>query len=82
MPTEDTDVVVKLKSETKGVIEPRLVRWIAFIVITLSLIACTVLCILAIWNFTESNAVWRAIATFVVVSGATAIFTFINERLG
>jgi Na+-transporting NADH:ubiquinone oxidoreductase subunit NqrB len=77
-----TDVVVELKSKTKGVVDPAAVRWIAFFVITTSLVACTVLCILAIWKFTESDAVWRAIATFIVVSIATAIFTFVNEKLG
>jgi len=76
------DVVVELKSKRRGVVDPNVVRWIAFIVITTSLVACTVLCILAIWKFTESDVVWRAIATFVVVSVATAIFAFVNEKLG
>lgn len=79
---ENTDVVIELKSPAKGVVNPALVRWIAFITITVSLVVCTVLCILAIWKFTESDAVWRAIATFIVVSIATAIFTFVNEKLG
>jgi Na+-transporting NADH:ubiquinone oxidoreductase subunit NqrB len=79
---EKAEVVVELKSKTKGVVNPSTVRWIAFFVITVSLVACTVLCILAIWKFTESDAVWRAIATFIVVSIATAIFTFVNEKLG
>ena len=82
VPRDDTDVVVKVKTETRGVINPQLVRWIAFIVITISLVACTVLCILAIWKFTESDAVWRAIATFIVVSIATAVFALVNEKLG
>jgi Na+-transporting NADH:ubiquinone oxidoreductase subunit NqrB len=82
MAKEDLDVVVKLKTDRTGVIKPDVVRWIAFTVITISLVACTVLCILAIWRFTESDAVWRAIATFIVVSIATAIFTFVNEKLG
>jgi Na+-transporting NADH:ubiquinone oxidoreductase subunit NqrB len=82
MQSEDPDVVVELKEKTKGVVNPQLVRWIAFTVITVSLTVCTVLCILAIWKFTESDAVWRAIATFVVVSIATAIFTFVNVKLG
>lgn len=75
-------MVVELKTKTRGVLDPQIVRWIAFVVITVSLVACTVLCILAIWRFTESDAVWRAIATFIVVSIATAIFTFVNEKLG
>ncbi len=72
----------RVKKELKGVVEPKLVRIISFIVITVSLAACTVLCILAIWQFTQSDAVWRAVATFIVVSIATAIFTFVNEKLG
>ncbi len=68
--------------ELKGVVQPKLVRMISFVIITISLVACTVLCILAIWKFTESDAVWRAVATFIVVSIATAIFTFVNEKLG
>jgi uncharacterized membrane protein YqjE len=72
----------KAKREITGVVEPKLVRIISFTVITLSLVACTVLCILAIWQFTESDAVWRAVATFIVVSVATGIFTFVNEKLG
>ncbi len=82
MDSKNNDTTVKEKSETRGVVNPTLVRWIAFVVIAVSLVVCTVLCILAIWQFTESDAVWRAIATFIVVSIATAIFTFVNEKLG
>ncbi len=70
------------RQQLKGVVNPNLVRIISFTVITVSLIASTLLCILAIWQFTESDAVWRAIATFIVVIIATAIFTFVNEKLG
>ncbi|MDQ3635128.1 MAG: hypothetical protein M3405_11575 [Acidobacteriota bacterium] len=82
METKPNEVTSKPKKEIKGIVEPKLVRIISFIVITLSLVACTVLCILAIWQFTQSDAVWRAIATFIVVSVATGIFTFVNEKLG
>jgi uncharacterized membrane protein YqjE len=81
---EKENFVPKLKNkrEIKGVVEPKIVRWIAFLVITISLVVCTVLCVLAIWEFTKTDAVWRAIATFTVVSVATGIFTFVNEKLG
>lgn len=82
MEKQKPEQIVKIKHETRGVVNPHLVRGIAFVVITLSLVVCTVLCILAIWQFTESDAVWRAIATFIVVSVATGVFTFVNERLG
>ncbi len=82
MEQSNKEPVVKMKREIKGVVEPKLVRIISFSIITLSLAACTVLCILAIWQFTQSDAVWRAVATFIVVSVATGIFTFVNEKLG
>lgn len=74
--------VPKPPRELRGVIEPRLVRNISFAVITFSLVVCTVLCILAIWQFAQSDAVYRAIGTFLVVIVATGIFTFVNEKLG
>ena len=81
--TDDSpEATTKAKGDLRGVLRPKLVRNISFLVITISLVACTVLCILAIWEFTKSDAVWRAIATFIVVSIATAIFTFVNEKLG
>lgn len=82
MEREANEQTLKTGRKMRGVINPTLVRGIAFVVITTSLVVCTVLCILAIWQFTESDAVWRAIATFVVVSVATGVFTFVNERLG
>jgi len=82
MEKQNSEPQVKIKREIRGIVEPKLVRMISFTIITLSLVACTVLCILAIWQFTESDAVWRAIATFIVVSVATGIFTFVNEKLG
>jgi uncharacterized membrane protein YqjE len=68
--------------ELKGVIEPRLVRNISFTIITISLVASTMLCIWAIWQNEVYDTVWRAIATFIVVIVSTGIFTFVNEKLG
>jgi Na+-transporting NADH:ubiquinone oxidoreductase subunit NqrB len=82
MEKEKPESPQKPAAVNKGVINPRLLRNIAFGVITFSLVVCTVLCILAIWQFTQSDAVWRAIATFVVVSVAIGILTFVNEKLG
>lgn len=70
------------KKARKGIVNPKRVRLLSFIIISLSLVACTVLCILAIWEFTKTDAVWRAITTFGVISLATGVFTFVNERLG
>ncbi len=82
MDKEKFETTIKTKPEIKGVIEPKLVRTISFIIITVSLVASTVLCIWAIWQTEVYDTVWRAIATFIVVSVATGIFTFVNEKLG
>ena len=81
---ENENVVknVKSRKELSGVLDPKLVRTISFTVITISLVASTVLCIWAIWQKEVVDTVWRAIATFIVVSVATGIFTFVNEKLG
>ena len=71
-----------VKREMKGILNPKLVRTISFTVITISLVASTVLCVWAIWQNEVVDTVWRAIATFIVVSVATGIFTFVNEKLG
>lgn len=82
MENEKTSQPNKIKQELKGVIDPKLVRVISFTVISISLVASTVLCIWAIWQNEVVDTVWRAIATFIVVSVATGIFTFVNEKLG
>jgi uncharacterized membrane protein YqjE len=82
MEKERTAPPANSKREMKGVLDPRLVRTISFIIITVSLVASTTLCIWAIWQTEVYDTVWRAIATFIVVSVATGIFTFVNEKLG
>lgn len=82
MENKPEQVNVKLKKEMRGVVNPAFVRIISFSIITLSLVACTFLCIWAIWQNEVVDTVWRAIATFIVVSVATGIFTFVNEKLG
>lgn len=82
MEEQKSEITVKPNRKMKGVVEPKLVRTISFIIITVSLVSSTVLCIWAIWQTEVYDTVWRAIATFIVVSVATGIFTFVNEKLG
>jgi uncharacterized membrane protein YqjE len=82
METKSSEVNKINGQEKKGVLSPVIVRNTAFVIITFSLVICTVLCIWAIWQNEVVDTVWRAIATFIVVSVATGIFTFVNEKLG
>ncbi|MDL5047536.1 hypothetical protein QQ054_16085 [Oscillatoria amoena NRMC-F 0135] len=67
------------KKKAKGYLDPKLVRGIAFYVISGCVIFSILVSILRIWDFTKGDVLWRLIATFVVVGVGMAIFTFVNE---
>ncbi len=58
------------------------VRAIAFYIIALCIVASVVVCILAIWDFTKDDALWRLIASLIVVAGGTVLFVFVNGVFG
>ncbi|HEX5360616.1 MAG TPA: hypothetical protein VFW49_05940 [Fluviicoccus sp.] len=67
----------------RGFINPALVRSISFAVISLCLLFCTVLSILAVWDFiVRDDLVWRAFSTMLIVGLATWVFNQVNERFG
>lgn len=70
------------RETAKGVINPRLARTIAFGIVTLALSACTFMALLAIWDYMARDALWRSLATVVVVVVATGLFTVVNEHFG
>jgi hypothetical protein len=66
----------------KGFFPPHLVRAVTFYIISTCIVASVVVCILAIWDFAKTNALWRLIATFVVVAVGTALFAMVNGIFG
>lgn len=66
----------------RGMINPGTVRLVSFTIISLCILACTVISILGVWDFTRGDTVWRAFATFLIVALATFIFAMVNERFG
>lgn len=72
----------QLNKQKRGFINPRIVRTISFAVLTICIIICVVSCILAIWDFTKTDALWRTVATCVVVSGGMMAFGIINSLYG
>lgn len=70
------------KPEPKGLINPRKVKLVSFAIISICIFACAITSILAVWDFTKSDAVWRAFATFLIVALATYVFAAVNERFG
>ena len=66
----------------RGYFSPRAVRSFAFYTISLCIAASVVACILAIWDFTKKDALWRLVASFAVIGTGTALFTYVNSRFG
>ncbi len=66
----------------RGYWDPTLVRSFAFWSITLSVIISVTASILAIWEYTETEVLWRTVATCVVIGAGTGAFTVINRWFG
>lgn len=66
----------------KGFFPPRVVRGISFFIISFCIAASVVVCILAIWDFTRTDSLWRLVASFVVVAAGTALFAMVNGIFG
>ena len=72
----------KTKSARKGLIDAKKIKKITFTVVVLCLIVSTFSCIMAIWDFTNDDALWRTIATSITVSLSMVIFNAINLAYG
>jgi hypothetical protein len=70
------------KKPVKGYFSPRIVRTVSFYITSLCIAASVVTCILAIWEFTRSDALWRLVASFVVVAAGTGLFSAVNGIFG
>ncbi len=66
----------------RGFLNPGKVRAFAFWVISLCILVSVVASILAIWDFSKSDALWRTIATCVVVAGGCGVFAIVNLSFG
>jgi hypothetical protein len=45
-------------------------------------LVAVVSCLLAIWNFTGTDVLWRTVATCAVIGGGTVAFYLINTLFG
>jgi len=72
----------KKKTTRKGFIHAQSVKKLTFTIVVLCLIISTFSCIMAIWDFTNDDALWRTIATSITVSLSMVIFNSINLAYG
>ena len=68
--------------KTRGFLNPRRVTSFSFWITTICLFIAVGASILAIWEFTGTDALWRTVATCVVVGTGTLAFSWINSLFG
>lgn len=65
-----------------GVINLRFIRFLAFMVIPLSVIACAVLGVMAVWEMVLLDFTWKLLVSLGIIAFATVIFVSLNEGFG
>ena len=66
----------------RGFLNPEVVRGISFWTASACVLVAVVSCLLAIWQFTGTDALWRTVATCAVIGGGTIAFYGINVLFG
>lgn len=71
-----------MKLSGKGFFNPKAVKTVAFALITLCLVGSIIACIMAIWDYADSDTLWRMVATMGVIGLGSAVFAYINRIFG
>lgn len=71
-----------MKIGNKGFFNAKIIKTIAFSLISLCIIGSIVLCIMAIWDYADRDTLWRMIATLGIIGLGSAVFAFINGVFG
>lgn len=66
----------------RGVLNAAYVRIAAFAVISLSIMVCAVVCLLAVWDYADRNTAWKALVSLGIIAAAMAAFVVVNESFG
>jgi hypothetical protein len=67
---------------SRGFLNPQSVRGLAFWTTSLCILVAVVACLLAIWEFTGTDILWRTVATCAVIGGGTLAFSWLNMLFG
>ncbi len=66
----------------RGFLNARVVHALSFWIITTCIVVATVAAILAIWEFTKTDVLWRTVATCLVIGAGTLLFAWVNGLFG
>jgi len=78
----DTSPLPPVLPQKRGFINRSVVRVISFTVLAICIAISVIASILAIWDFTKTDALWRTVATCIVVSGGMMAFGVVNSLYG
>lgn len=70
------------RQKKRGFLNPALVRSVSFWTTSACILVAVVASLLAIWQFTGTDILWRTVATCVVIAAGTIAFSFINTIFG
>jgi len=62
----------------RGFLNPHVVTKISFWTTSCCILVAVVACLLAIWQFTGTDVLWRTVATCAVIGGGMIAFYVIN----
>jgi hypothetical protein len=71
-----------LPEKQRGFLNPKRVILFSFWTTTVCISGAVLASILAIWEFTGTDALWRTVATCVVVGAGTVAFSWLNVLFG
>ena len=66
----------------RGFLNPKRVTQFSFWITAACILVAVVASILAIWEFTGTDALWRTVATCVVIGIGTLAFSWVNSLFG
>jgi uncharacterized membrane protein YwaF len=78
--TAGTGVSASVKR--RGFLNPKRVILLSFWITATCILVAVVASILAIWEFTGTDALWRTVATCVVIGVGTLAFSWVNTLFG
>lgn len=80
--SDDSTMSSPSPKKPKGFFPPKVVKAVSFYIISLCIVASVLVSILAIWDFTKKDSLYRLIASFIVVAAGTALFAVVNGVFG
>jgi uncharacterized membrane protein YwaF len=69
-------------ADRRGFLSAKRVTLFSFWVTATCILVAVVASILAIWEFTGTDALWRTVATCVVIGVGTLAFSWVNSLFG